>query len=197
MSARFSSTIVADRHPDAEALNPGLTAAFERLTDADFERRTHFIDGRFENLYLKPERLPGLDAVLDYALGRVQALLCSARADWLPTSMGETQQPAQRRVPQALRIGFWINAMQPGQATSRHCHAEHDELCSGVYYVATPPSAGDILFHDPPFETRVQPQAGMLLLFSPELEHSVDVNRSDAQRLSLAFNVGPASPAPR
>jgi ectoine hydroxylase-related dioxygenase (phytanoyl-CoA dioxygenase family) len=32
----------------------------------------------------------------------------------------------------------------------------------------------------------------MLLLFSPELEHSVDVNRSDAQRLSLAFNVGPA-----
>lgn len=188
MSVHVSSTIVADRHPDAEALNPRLAAAFDQLTEADFERRTHFIDGRFENLYLKPERLPGLAAILDYALDRARSLLRSGQAAWLQAPASEASQQLQR----PLRIGFWMNAMQPGQATSRHCHAEHDELCSGVYYVTTPPSAGDILFHDPPFETRVQPQAGMLLLFSPELEHSVDVNRSDAQRLSLAFNVGPA-----
>jgi ectoine hydroxylase-related dioxygenase (phytanoyl-CoA dioxygenase family) len=30
-----------------------------------------------------------------------------------------------------------------------------------------------------------------MLLFSPALDHSVETNRSNALRLSIAFNIGP------
>jgi hypothetical protein len=182
MQTHSSSPIIACRHPDAEVLNPALMAAFDQLGEDDFERRSHFIGGRFENLYLKPERLPGVEQVLQFVLEQARNLLRTRRAAWLDPNTDSEQ---------ALRIGFWLNAMQPGQATSRHHHEEHDELYSGVYYVSAPDQAGDILFHDPPFETRVSPQAGMILLFPPTLEHSVESNRSSAQRLSIAFNIGP------
>lgn len=182
MHARFNSPIYACHYPDADTINPALAAAFEQLGEDDFERRSHFIGGRFENLYLDAERLPGSERILQFALAQTRARLRTAGLPWL------AEAPAG---DQPLRIGFWINAMQPGKTTSRHRHEENDELCSGVYYITAPEQAGDILFHDPPFETRVRPQAGMMLLFSPALAHSVAVNRSHAQRLSLAFNIGP------
>lgn len=168
--------------PDAGALNRGLATAFASLGERDFERRSHFIGGRFENLYLSIERLPGLAEVLAFARAQAQRLLSSERASWLETPIG---------VDQPLRIGFWVNAMQPGQSTTRHAHQECDELISGVYYVSAPASAGDIRFHDAPFETRVCPEPGMMLLFAPSLEHSVEANQSRLLRLSIAFNIGP------
>lgn len=177
-----SSIIVACEYPQASAINGRLERSFSELSESDFERRSHFIGGRFENLYLNTERLPGLPDILAFGLEQTRGLLTSSRANWLETPIAADQP---------LRLGFWLNAMQPGQRTSRHCHEEHDELLSGVYYVSAPANSGDILFHDPPFETRVQPHPGLLLLFAPALEHSVEVNRSDAQRLSIAFNIGP------
>ncbi len=177
-----SSLIVACEHPQADAINGPLERAFSELSDSDFKRRSHFIGGRFENLYLNRERLPGMAEVLGFGLEQARALLSNPSANWLEGPIAADQP---------LRIGFWINAMQPGQSTSRHSHEEHDELISGVYYVSAPADSGQILFHDPPFETRVRPQPGLLLLFAPGLEHSVEVNRSAAQRLSIAFNIGP------
>jgi hypothetical protein len=174
--------ILAYTLPHADALNTRLAAAFSSLREKDFERRSHFIGGRFENLYLSAERLPGLAEVLAFAQNQARHLLSSGQASWLDAPIG---------VDQPLRIGFWINAMQPGQSTSRHAHQECDELISGVYYVAAPAGAGDILFHEPPFETRVRPESGMMLLFAPSLEHSVETNHSRLQRLSVAFNIGP------
>jgi hypothetical protein len=176
--------ILACDYPQAEVLNGPLEQAVSALGEDDFERRSHFIGGRFENLYPKADRLPSLSTLLEFALQQGRALLGSGRADWLEAPIA-AEQP--------LRLGFWINAMQPGQSTSRHSHEEIDELLSGVYYLSAPPDSGDILFHDPPFETRVRPRPGLLLLFSPALEHSVEVNRSPAQRLSIAFNIGPAA----
>lgn len=181
-----TSLIVACEHPQASVINRPLEQAFAALGERDFERRSHFIDGRFENLYVEAERLPGVSAVLSYGLEQARALFESGRAHWL-------EEPVTPEQP--LRIGYWINAMQPGQRTSRHSHEEHDELLSGVYYVSAPAASGDILFHQPPFETRVQPRPGLLLLFAPSLEHSVEINLSNAQRLSIAFNIGP-DPAP-
>ncbi len=178
-----SSPIVVCKHPQAQAINGRLEQAFSRLADSDFERRSHFIGGRFENLYVEAERLPGMADVLAFGLQQARTLLSKTNGGWLGKPIATDQ---------ALRVGFWINAMQPGQSTSRHSHEEHDEMLSGVYYVSAPADSGDILFHDPPFETRVRPQAGLLLLFAPALEHSVEVNRSKAQRLSIAFNIGPA-----
>lgn len=177
-----SSLIIACDYPRAKAINGPLERAFTELSDSDFERRSHFIGGRFENLYLKAERLPGLSDLLSFGLEHARTLLSSGRADWL-------NEPIAANQP--LRAGFWVNAMQPGHSTSRHSHEEHDELLSGVYYVSAPADSGDILFHDAPFETRVRPRPGLMLLFAPALEHSVEINRSTHQRLSIAFNIGP------
>jgi hypothetical protein len=179
---RQSSPIIACELSDAAAINPALAEAFERLGEHDFKRRSHLIGGRFENLYLERNQLPGLELVLERALFEARGMLSSLRASWLASP------PAP---DQPLRIGFWANAMHPGQSTSRHRHEENDELCSGVYYVTAPANAGDIVFHDGPFETRVTPRAGLMLLFSPALDHSVETNRSNALRLSIAFNIGP------
>jgi hypothetical protein len=164
-------------YPRAEVVNAPLTAAFRGLREADFERRSHFIDGRFENLYLPRDRLVGLDELLAFAT--------HAGAELLGRESGE------------LRCGFWLNAMSPGSATSRHTHEENDELLSGVYYVAAPPHSGEIGFQDGPFRIFLTPRAGMLVLFPPSLLHWVEPHRGDGLRLSVAFNLGPASNVPR
>jgi hypothetical protein len=161
---------MAVRYPSAERINQPLAVAFSALDDGEFDRRTHFIDGRFENLYLPAARLPGLAEIVTFAEEQARRYVSS---------------PLRR-----LRCGFWLNAMAPGQTTSRHSHEENDELVSAVYYVTAPPASGDILFHDDPFEIRVKPQAGMLLLFAPSLAHSVEANKSERLRLSVAFNFG-------
>lgn len=165
--------ISAHWHPDAAGLNEPLAAAFATLADHDFSRRTHFIAGRFENLYLDRARLPGLEAVLDFAATTAAAEL----------------GPGYPR----LRCGFWLNAMPPGSSTSRHDHAENDELLSGVYYVTAPTASGDICFADGPFHIRVRPEPGMLLLFPPALKHWVEPHRGSGLRLSVAVNLGPES----
>jgi hypothetical protein len=165
-----SNSIEALWYPKADRVNRPMADAFGALGETDFDRRTHFIRGRFENLYLRSARLPGLPAVLEFGLDRAGQLLDIAASN--------------------LRVGFWLNAMAPGQSTSRHCHEENDELLSGVYYVTAPRDSGAILFHDGPFETRVVPRAGLMLLFPPELPHSVGTNMSQELRLSIAFNIG-------
>jgi hypothetical protein len=167
------SPIQLVHYPSAETLNQIIETAFEQLDDDDFDRRTHFIGGRFENLYPIPGRLNGIDALLDFVEIEARAVL------------GMDAPP--------LRLGYWLNAMAPGQRTSEHSHDESDELLSGVYFVATPPHSGDLLFYDDPFEIRIQPAPGMLLLFPPQLAHAVEQNRSDGLRLSIAFNIGPAA----
>ena len=168
--------IEAVQHPQPDALNARLASAFAGLADADFDRRTHFIDGRFENLYVPADRLSGADELLRFVTAQAR--------DVLGLDAGPTAP--------ALRCGFWLNAMRPGQRTSRHNHDENDEMLSAVYYVTAPKGSGDILFHDQPFQIRVTPRPGLLLLFPPSLLHSVEANRSDQLRLSVAFNLGPA-----
>jgi len=90
-----------------------------------------------------------------------------------------------------LRCGFWFNAQRPGQFTSEHTHEELDELLSGVYYLSAPERSGDLILRDGPLSIHVTPAAGLFLFFPPNLSHRVETNRSDALRLSLAFNFGP------
>lgn len=158
--------------PDAARLNPAILAAFESQQQSPVLRRTHFFAGRFENLYLPLEQVPALKSVLDFAEAMTRELLA------IPD--------------QPLRSGFWFNLMQPGHVTLPHCHDENDELLSAVYYVSVPPASGDLLLRAPGEQVRVKPQAGRLLLFSPTLVHEVERNQSNAARLSVGINIGPA-----
>lgn len=157
--------------PDAEPVNAAIATAVRLLDDAHYDRRTHFVGGRFENLYLERTRIPALLPVLDHALACAGALL---------------ERPVEH-----LRCGFWLNLTAPGQSTSEHTHDENDELLSAVYYVTAPPDSGDLVLFDGPATIRLEPQAGTFTLFPPNLPHAVETNRSETLRLSIGINIGP------
>ena len=165
------SPIRVFEYSGATQFNAAALQAIASLEPEDYRERSHFLAGRFENLYLDEARIPGLAVLLEDIL----------------TCAGDILG----RAPRNLRRGFWLNRMAPGQATSRHAHAENDELLSGVYYIQVPPESGDLLFADDPFEIRVRPRAGMCVLFDPELPHWVEAHRGQGERVSLALNIGP------
>ncbi len=101
--------------------------------------------------------------------------------------------------------GCWATVLARGAAHKLHSHPNN--YLSGVYYVRTSPGADTINFHDPRRQTSVirppvveltaentdqvvvRVQEGTLLIFPSFLEHSVDANASDEERISVSFNV--------
>jgi hypothetical protein len=159
------------RLPDAARINPLLDDAIRQLRDPDYRHRSHFVGGRFENLYVDPDRIPGIDAVLTHALAYAARIL--------------------GRPIDSLRCGYWLNVTAPGQATSEHTHDEDDELLSAVYYVTVPEDSGDLLLYDGPARIAITPEAGTFLFFPPTLPHAVACNTSTALRISIGMNIGP------
>lgn len=101
--------------------------------------------------------------------------------------------------------GCWVNINAPG--TSHRIHSHPNNFLSGVYYVQTQTGAGTINFHDPRIQTNiirppvtkltagntdqvvVSVRNGTLLVFPSYLQHSVDPNKSDEERISVSFNI--------
>jgi len=167
-----NSTLHIASLPLAAELNSRIMKSYGQLREQDLLRRSHFLGGRYENLYLDHDRIPELKQIL------AQATSCAALL------LGKS-------VP-SLKSGFWLNAMAPGQATSKHDHDEDDELLSAVYYIHVPENSGNLIIHDRHCQTELIPEAGMLVLFSPVVVHSVTTNLSGENRLSMAMNFGPA-----
>jgi len=100
----------------------------------------------------------------------------------------------------------WANVSPPGASNKIHYHAN----ChfSGVYYISLKaPECGSIYFRDPRIASRMmtwpveqlsdftaeeiqmRPEEGRLYVFPGWLEHGVEENRSDRDRVSISFNV--------
>jgi len=156
---------------DFDSLNQSILKAYDREAQGQFSRHSHLELGRYENTYIDISAIPEFQPLADAVKHTAQTLL---------------QQTE-------LKMGFWFNAMQPGDKTARHNHDEEDELLSCVYYITAPQNSGDLLLFDCDETLRVTPEAGKLVLFAPKLAHAVEENRSDQQRLSVAFNFGLAA----
>lgn len=153
------------------ALNASLYARFMELAGTDRIRQTHYFVDRFENSYIDETDIPDITSVL-----------------------ARVKQQAGRSLGYAverLKVGFWFNAMGPGQRTAPHHHDENDELLSAVYYIRVPENSGDLILHDADKSIRVRPQEGKLVLFAPAVVHEVTTNLSSEMRLSVAMNIGP------
>lgn len=101
--------------------------------------------------------------------------------------------------------GCWATVLAKGAAHKAHSHPNN--FLSGVYYVRTDAGADRINFHDsrrqaavirPPVveltaentdQVVVRVHSGTLLIFPSWLEHSVDANPNEAERISVSFNV--------
>ncbi len=107
---------------------------------------------------------------------------------------------------QAVEItGCWATVLARGAAHKAHSHPNN--FLSGVYYVRTRPGSDAINFHDPRTQAGViRPPVveltaentdqvvvrvtnGTLLMFPSYLEHSVDANANEEERISVSFNV--------
>jgi len=103
---------------------------------------------------------------------------------------------------EALEItGCWATVLAKGALHKAHSHPNN--FLSGVYYVRVQPGADTINFHDPRRQTYViRPPVveltaentdqvvvrvtnGTLLMFPSYLEHSVDGNMSEEERISI------------
>lgn len=113
--------------------------------------------------------------------------------------------------------GCWANINPPAGRNTPHTHPNN--FLSAVYYLATPPSEARIVFEDPRPQAYVmmppiaeftphngnnivfEVKPGRLVMFPAWLTHSVPINRSTEDRVSMAFNlmfrnyVDEASPA--
>lgn len=167
-----NTTIHVGFLPEATTINQQIKDAYQKLGEQDLLRRSHFFNGRYENLYLDRALIPAIGRVMTQAEVFAQHIL-------------------NRK--QELRSGFWLNDMGPGHVTTEHDHDEDDELLSGVYYVQAPENAGDLVILDKRIQTRtlVSPQAGMFVFFAPSVLHSVTANLSEERRLSIGMNFGP------
>jgi hypothetical protein len=159
----------------SSAQNKALVKAYLTQKDASDVIKTHYIKGRFENIYLQREKLPCLTGLLDEGVKRASQVLENT---------------------QALKVGFWFNEMQAGDSTSLHNHDEDDELLSGVYYLSVPHNSGKLVLGDTSKSTenclKVMPREGEFIFFSPRLLHEVEENKSSQVRLSIGMNFGPA-----
>ena len=101
---------------------------------------------------------------------------------------------------------LWININTKLSFNRPHIHPE--SAVSGVYYVSVPKNSGNIVFNHPSrtqqYHIRdeavkvsndinsstwhVTPDAGLLIAFPSWLEHYVEPNNNEDERISIAFN---------
>ena len=100
---------------------------------------------------------------------------------------------------------MWAIINTGGSTNLRHQHG--NSTISGAYYVRAPEKSGDIVFYDPrPAPAYSYPQAinpnllnaqvngispkeGALVLFPSYLDHSVNENLSNDERIVISFNI--------
>lgn len=120
---------------------------------------------------------------------------------------------AAKSVLRFLKIGYdafeitgcWATVLARGAMHKVHSHPNN--FLSGVYYIRTHPGADTINFHDPRNQTGiirppvmeltaentdqvvVRVKNGTMLVFPAYLQHSVDANTSEKERISISFNI--------
>jgi Rps23 Pro-64 3,4-dihydroxylase Tpa1-like proline 4-hydroxylase len=157
---------------EPDKLNASLCERFMVLSGTDRIRQSHHFAGRFENIYIDEADIPDIATVLNVVKQQAGQLL------GIPAD--------------TLKAGFWFNAMEAGHRTTLHHHDENDELLSAVYYIRVPENSGELILHNAGKQVSIQPQAGKLVMFAPNVLHEVAANLGKGLRLSVAMNVGPA-----
>lgn len=100
---------------------------------------------------------------------------------------------------------IWANVNARHAYNNVHNHP--NSLLSGVYYLQAEPASGDLLIVDPrrqawvkqpeyternPMNSAVHtipPEVGRLMIFPSWLDHGVNANLSDTDRISMSFNI--------
>jgi len=105
-----------------------------------------------------------------------------------------------------LSLEYWVNINNKNEYNDIHDHNPYaGTFLSGVFYVAAPKDCGRIRLFDPrPYITSAPdmkyyndgnnyhsfiPEPNLLLIFPGWVKHDVEPNKSDEERISIAFNL--------
>jgi len=154
----------------ADELNKKIADGFLKYREDPLTNKTHFFEGRYENVYIDRDKIPEMRQVIEQAIAFAAEILGIER--------------------HKLQCGFWFNSMNSGDMTIAHTHDDDDELLSGVYYVEVPENSGQLCLGVAKNQLKVTPEAGKMVFFSPNLIHEVSPNLSDRHRLSIGMNFG-------
>ncbi len=105
----------------------------------------------------------------------------------------------------------WLNAYRRGHSQERHTHINY--VFSGIYYLKAPPGASKLMIHAPTANVmmtprvreqtdlnthymEIEPEEGMMLIFSGNLRHGVRASNIDEERISIAMNANLAQRRP-
>ncbi len=107
---------------------------------------------------------------------------------------------------QKIKIpSMWAIINKGGAENAKHHHG--NSTISAAYYVRAPESCGEIVFYDPrpapvfshPLANKpnslnamvnsIKPVEGALVMFPSYLEHSVNRNKADDERIVISFNI--------
>lgn len=184
----FATPICALELERAEAMNPALLESCYALRDSDPAGVRNTNQGGWQSQADLLERAEFADlstALLEASLQVGQALNIQEGSKYF--------------------LRAWVNISPPGAFNEVHSHPNCH--LSGVYYLKTPPDSGVLVFRDPRAQLaaanppvlgpsplrasniRVPVAPGRLFLFPSWLEHSVERNGSQEDRVSVAFNV--------
>ena len=96
-------------------------------------------------------------------------------------------------------FGVWTNVNEVGSKNVLHTHTE--DAWAGIYYVQSE-GTGNLMFHNPantlqqcnkfsPFirKSGIIPKDGMLILWPGWVPHEVEENKSNQQRINLAWGI--------
>lgn len=106
------------------------------------------------------------------------------------------------------QVDSWLTVFAPGDSEQQHNH--YGNFLSGVYYVSAPPETGAFRFYEPGAQKTMwhgqytnqapknvnnstngtyYPRTGEMILFPSWMEHAVLANKSQRNRISIAFNI--------
>jgi uncharacterized protein (TIGR02466 family) len=192
---RFFSVPVVFDNIDASIINDSLIRANKFIKDNNWDTSTN----------RKTITTYHSDPVMNY-LGRVDDTILSNKINMLSREFLELIgiDPGLD-----LRIESWLNLNTPGTYHDQHEH--FGSIVGGVVYLEALPNSGDLVFWDPvPLRTQTNaltsknrinsnqfnyqiirsvPTPGKIVMFESWVRHSVEINKSDSNRISIAFNI--------
>ncbi len=185
----FPSAVWTTLFDDRESFNESL---LERIYDLRKQDPGGVANTNVRG-WQSPDNLQSLEEFQDFSLRVVQ--VCQRIAE------------SQNFTPNlSFNLQAWANINPPGASNKIHYHAN----ChfSGIYYISLKaPECGSIFFRDPRVasrmltypitkpteftteEVRMKPEEGRMYVFPGWLEHGVEENQSEQDRVSIAFNV--------
>jgi len=169
------STTISDKKIDVNAI------LHEFHNNTPNHTHTHFINNRWENIYINPQNTPS-----------VLPLLSEIHSITIETFHAKLSPHQTLVIPHELlgyeKNEFWFNSTLPGESTGVHNH-NGKALISGVYYLQVPKKSGNIIFiHENKEQLEITTKTEKLIFFPPELDHFVQENMGSETRISLSFN---------